>query len=163
MKRSAIQKRLLFYYRQSLGWFGELIALFYYWRSWHFVVVRNWRCPIGELDLITIRNRTLHLIEVKTRIHKGGVFSAISQMTETKRKKLQDLSACYWNFAAVDIRRKRIARMQIDFFGIDISLKRLIPHFTITHIPRLVRTYSKETTHYEEFPPHYTKQDARFF
>jgi putative endonuclease len=163
VKRSAIQRRLLFYYRQSLGWFGELIALFYYWRFWHYIVIRNWRCPIGEIDLITIQNRTLHLVEVKTRIRKAGVFSAISQMTETKRKKLQDLSAYYWNFAAVDIRRKRITRIQIDFFGIDISWKRLFPRFTITHIPRLISTYSKQATHYEEIPLQYTKNDRRLF
>ncbi len=155
MKRSSLRRRLLFYYRQNLGWFGELIAFFYYWRSWHFIAARNWRCRIGEIDLITIQNRTLHIVEVKTRIHKGGVFTAISQMTESKKRKLQDLSAHYWNTTAVERRRKRIRRIQIDFFGVDIKWKHLLPHFTITQIPQIIRTHSGKSSHFEELPEKY--------
>jgi putative endonuclease len=51
----------------ALGADGEALAARWYEAQGYSVVVRNWRCPLGELDLVVRRDRTLVFCEVKTR------------------------------------------------------------------------------------------------
>jgi putative endonuclease len=51
----------------ALGRRGEALAARYLRRKGLYVVVRNWRCPDGELDLVLRRSGLLVVCEVKTR------------------------------------------------------------------------------------------------
>jgi putative endonuclease len=53
--------------RQILGREGERIAESYLKKKGYRLVERNYRCPMGELDLIALDRRVIVFIEVKTR------------------------------------------------------------------------------------------------
>lgn len=53
--------------RQRLGDFGERQAALLLERRGHRIVARGWRCPAGELDLVTLDGEELVFVEVRTR------------------------------------------------------------------------------------------------
>jgi putative endonuclease len=53
--------------RSILGRSGERRAEKYLRRQGYRLVARNYRCPIGELDLIFLDGKTVVFVEVKTR------------------------------------------------------------------------------------------------
>ena len=53
--------------RQLLGAAGEEAALHVYLDRGYRLVARNWRCRLGELDLVLGRGSQLVICEVKTR------------------------------------------------------------------------------------------------
>lgn len=53
--------------KQSLGKEGERIAERYLKKKGYRLVERNYRCPVGELDLIALDRRVIVFVEVKTR------------------------------------------------------------------------------------------------
>jgi len=54
-------------HKQILGQEGERIAEIYLRKKGYRVVERNYRCPVGELDLILLDRRVVVFVEVKTR------------------------------------------------------------------------------------------------
>lgn len=42
-------------------------------------IARNWRCPLGELDLVMAEHNTLVVVEVKARSHRshGGALASV--------------------------------------------------------------------------------------
>jgi putative endonuclease len=80
--------------RGGLGRAGEDAALQAYESFGFHLVVRNWRCPIGELDLVVHRRGLLVFCEVKTRVGTalGGGFDAV---TARKRSKLRRLAEAF--------------------------------------------------------------------
>jgi putative endonuclease len=79
---------------RSLGARGEEEALQIYLRRGYRLLARNWRCRIGELDLVLARDGTLVICEVKTRRGQGfgGGWEAV---TGRKRGKLRSLAQAY--------------------------------------------------------------------
>lgn len=75
---------------RSLGEQGELAAWAHYRRTGYRLVARNWRCPLGELDLIVVRGRTVVFCEVKTRRTDGlgGPFEAVNGKKQRKVRAL---------------------------------------------------------------------------
>lgn len=53
--------------KQVLGKEGEKIAESYLGKKGYRLVRRNYRCPVGELDLIVLDRRVIVFVEVKTR------------------------------------------------------------------------------------------------
>jgi putative endonuclease len=53
--------------RQRLGDFGERQAALLLAGRGHEVIARGWRCPAGELDLVTLDGDELVFVEVRTR------------------------------------------------------------------------------------------------
>jgi putative endonuclease len=53
--------------RGLLGRQGERVAEHYLRRKGYKLVERNYRCPIGEVDLILLDRRVIVFVEVKTR------------------------------------------------------------------------------------------------
>jgi putative endonuclease len=80
--------------RPTLGRRGEEAALDLYRRTGYRTVVRNWRCPLGEIDLIVIRGGVLVVCEVKARSGAafGGGYEAV---TWSKRRKLRQLASAF--------------------------------------------------------------------
>ncbi len=78
--------------RRALGARGEeLVAAWYLDRGYE-VVVRNWRCRDGELDLVLRRGRTFVFCEVKTR--SSTLFGApVEAVTSEKQRRLRRLAA----------------------------------------------------------------------
>lgn len=53
--------------KQVLGKEGERIAEKYLRKKGYRLVERNYRCPVGEVDLIALDRRVIVFVEVKTR------------------------------------------------------------------------------------------------
>lgn len=53
--------------RQQLGKLGEDVAVTYLTTLGYDILERNWRCPLGELDIIARELNDLVVVEVKTR------------------------------------------------------------------------------------------------
>lgn len=58
------------------------------------IVERNYRCPLGELDCVALKDRTLVFLEVKARTSDefGGPLQAVDRR---KRRKLTRLAQYY--------------------------------------------------------------------
>jgi putative endonuclease len=53
--------------RHALGQRGEDYAAQYLLDRGHALCARNWRCPVGEIDLVTQKDGQLIFVEVRTR------------------------------------------------------------------------------------------------
>ena len=53
--------------KTSLGRFGEALAREYLTKKKQNVVDHNFRCPLGEIDIIVRKNKAYHFVEVKYR------------------------------------------------------------------------------------------------
>jgi putative endonuclease len=80
--------------RAALGRAGEERAAVWYRAHGYAVLERNWRCELGEVDLICAQGRTLVVCEVKsrTRTQHGHPLEAV---TPAKRRRLRRLAAAY--------------------------------------------------------------------
>jgi putative endonuclease len=80
--------------RAATGRAGEDATASLYRARGFDVVARNWRCDLGEVDLVARRDGLLVFCEVKTRSgdRYGGGFDAV---TSVKRAKLRRLAAVY--------------------------------------------------------------------
>jgi len=80
--------------RPLTGRTGESAAEARYVRRGFRVVARNWRCGIGELDLVLARGDLLVFCEVKTR--RGARFGAgFDAVDRRKRRKLRTLGEAF--------------------------------------------------------------------
>src|SRR5438874_11599467 len=80
--------------RLALGSAGEDAALRRYRELGYRPLARNWRCPLGEIDLVVARGGMLVFCEVKTRAGSGfgGGYEAV---TWRKQRKLRQLAEVY--------------------------------------------------------------------
>lgn len=91
--------------RTAIGRTGEDAALAVYERRGFRLLARNWRCPLGELDLVLFRDGLIVFCEVKTRTGAafGGGYDAV---TWTKRRRLRKLADAF--LAARHPRHRRV-------------------------------------------------------
>jgi putative endonuclease len=92
--------------RPELGRDGENAALAWYRDHGYRLVARNWRCPLGELDLVVARSGLLVFCEVKTRGGSGfgGGYEAV---TARKQRKLRHLAEVFLLATGQDPARAR--------------------------------------------------------
>ena len=80
--------------RQMLGKLGENLAAGLLTEEGYEILMRNYRCRYGEIDLIACRDGILAFIEVKTRQNSRFGEPAESVTTE-KQKKIRRTAVCY--------------------------------------------------------------------
>ena len=92
--------------RRSVGAAGEEATLRRYLDQDYELVARNWRCPIGEIDLVLSRSGLLVFCEVKTRLGArfGGGYEAV---TWRKQRKLRQLAEVFLLTRRIDPSRIR--------------------------------------------------------
>lgn len=80
--------------RTRTGAIGEDAALRTYTDAGYRLIARNWRCRIGELDLVLARGPTLVFCEVKARrgVAFGGGWEAV---TARKRAKVRSVAEAF--------------------------------------------------------------------
>lgn len=102
--------------RSKRGRAGEDAAQHVYERRGYVVVARNWRCGLGELDLVLLRRRLLVFCEVKARSGPafGGGYEAV---TRPKRRRIRSL-------AEVFIERHGFAHAEVRFDVASVWLSR---------------------------------------
>ena len=78
----------------TLGRYGEQLAVRYLRERGLEIVERNWRCALGEIDIVALDGRCLVVCEVKTR--RSTTFGApITQVTVAKLARLRRLAGAW--------------------------------------------------------------------
>ena len=78
----------------SLGKVGEIVAGKFLVASGFKIVIQNYKCLVGEIDVVAIHRDTLYFIEVKTRT--SLVFGRPAEaVTSRKQNKLRQLALYY--------------------------------------------------------------------
>ncbi len=80
--------------RKKLGDLGERLAREHLEQAGYRVIESNWRCEIGELDLVAWHADCLIFVEVRTR-RGASTGGPEASLTLTKRNRLQHLSEAY--------------------------------------------------------------------
>jgi putative endonuclease len=78
----------------NVGREGEEQAAAHYRARGYAVVERNWRCAIGEIDLVLARGQTLVICEVKAR-SRTATGHPLEAVTPAKQRRLRRLAAAY--------------------------------------------------------------------
>jgi len=109
--------------RSERGRTGEDAALRVYERRGFALVARNWRCSLGELDLIIVRRDLLVVCEVKAR--SGPAFGAgFEAVTWAKRRKVRTLADAFLQRNAFEHARVRfdVASVWLGPRGADVEI-----------------------------------------
>lgn len=97
---------------QALGRFGEDTAAQHLVSAGYEVLDRNWRCGVGEIDIVARDGETLVVVEVKTR--RGVGFGApLEAVTARKAARLARLGVEYRRSAGLSP-----APLRIDLVGV---------------------------------------------
>ena len=87
--------------RADVGASGEEQTLAEYRKRGYRLLARNWRCSLGELDLVLIRDQVVVFCEVKTR--RGGAFGGPHEaVTWQKQRKLRQLAEAFLRAMGLD-------------------------------------------------------------
>ena len=78
--------------RSALGAYGEALAARHLVQQGMVLLDRNWRCDLGEVDLVLRDGRVLVVCEVKTR-SSLAYGSPLEGVTEQKASRLRRLAA----------------------------------------------------------------------
>jgi len=109
--------------RTARGRAGEDAALGVYERRGFALVARNWRCHLGELDLVIVRRDLLVFCEVKTRSGPafGGGYEAV---TWSKRRRIRNLADAYLERSGFEQARVRfdVASVWLGARGADVEI-----------------------------------------
>ena len=96
----------------ALGAYGERVAAAHLVAAGMSIVERNWRCDIGEIDIVARDGDTLVVCEVKTR--QGPDFgSPLEKVTSDKAERLRRLAARW-----IADRRVHPSDVRIDIVGV---------------------------------------------
>jgi len=105
--------------RRGLGRRGEEMAADHLARKGYQIVARNWRCEVGELDLVAVDGDRLAFVEVRTR--RGRAMGTPEEsITPAKQARLVELAWAYlqahdwegdWRIDVVAIEMDRRGRL----------------------------------------------------
>ena len=111
--------------KDALGKYGEELATRYLTKNGMVILERNWRCDIGELDVIARDKDDLVICEVKTR--RSTVFGEpVEAVTPRKVRRMRGLALRWLETKSVSPRGIRF-----DVVGV---LAPVVGPPTITHI-----------------------------
>jgi putative endonuclease len=107
--------------RQETGTEGEQLALSLLSGLGYRLVERNWRCRVGEIDLIMTDGPVLVFVEVKTR--RGAAYGLPQEAVgRRKRVRLRRLAECYLKATGGGRREVRFDVVGITLAGSGASL-----------------------------------------
>lgn len=80
--------------KRMIGSVFEDIAVTYLLKHDFQILERNYRCKIGEIDIVAKKNHILHFIEIKYR--KDETYgNAVYSVTKKKQEKIYRIAECY--------------------------------------------------------------------
>jgi putative endonuclease len=82
--------------RKGTGNRGEDLAADYLRGKGYMIIARNWRCKLGELDIVAEADNTLVFVEVRTR-RAAASEAALESITQRKVQRLLQAVYTYLN------------------------------------------------------------------
>jgi len=112
--------------KDILGKSGEQVAAEYLESCGLRILDRNWRCAVGEIDIVAVDRRTLVIVEVKSRTGTrcGSPLEAVSR---AKRARLRRLAVQWLNAHGI-----RFDQVRVDVVGLVYDGT---GGFTVEHVP----------------------------
>ena len=98
---------------------GERLATEWYRKNVYSVLARNWRCDIGELDLVVVRGTALVFAEVKARASDRFGLPA-EAVGPVKQRKLRQLGAVF--LRGCDRRFEHVRFDVVSIIGSDVQV-----------------------------------------
>ena len=106
--------------RVRLGRRGEELAVAELGRCGYRILARNWRCQVGEVDVVALRDGAYHFFEVRTR--RGRDFGTPEEsLTPAKQQRMVDVALTYlaehdlddvdWRIGLVAVEMDRAGRL----------------------------------------------------
>ena len=104
--------------RVEVGRSGEDAALRLYAAAGYRLVARNWRCALGEIDLVLKRGALIVFCEVKTRRgdRLGGPYESVTAAKQRKLRQLGEAFLTKWPTGIRDVRFD-VASVSVDRGG----------------------------------------------
>jgi putative endonuclease len=97
---------------------GEELAVEYLKQEGFQILERNWRSRGGEIDIIALKDGTIHFAEVKSRgkVRRGGI-SPLFRIDRRKFQRLQKTALYY-------LLLHKLGNFPFQFDGIEVDLER---------------------------------------
>jgi putative endonuclease len=99
--------------RRTLGQRGEAIARDHLLRKGYTLLAQNWRCPLGELDLVMRHGETVVIVEVRTR--RAGTAAGFASVDARKQTKLARLAQAFMSARGLDDAPCRVDVVAVTF------------------------------------------------
>ncbi len=106
--------------RYALGRRAERVAAFYLTVKGYRILQRNFRSPVGEIDIIAVRLRKLIFVEVKSR---NEVSEALVAITPRQQSRIKNAAMLWLS------RRPAYSDYRMSFDAVIIARNRLPIHF----------------------------------
>jgi putative endonuclease len=117
--------------KQVLGKEGERVAEQYLKNKGYKLVERNYRCPVGELDLIVLDRRVVVFVEVKTRSGRG-YGSPLEAVEFRKQRKMIQAAQYFLSAKKLHQRDARFDVVGISWPGRDPEVEHIENAFELT-------------------------------
>ena len=111
---------------KELGKWGEQVAAKFLKKSGFVIIERNYRCRLGEIDLITSAKDKLIFIEVKTR--SSSRYGLPGESVNAKKQ------SKYFQIATYYVNYKKLYSFELRFDVIEI-MRESDESYNINHIP----------------------------
>ena len=105
--------------RKEKGKYGEELASTYLLQAGHVIIARNIHSRFGQIDIMSIKEQTIHIIEVKSRyIYDKHTEKASYSMSSLKKSRMRK------TFYSTAVQKKlsgiSYKKIQYDFVAIDV-------------------------------------------
>lgn len=94
-------------YRKNVGDLGEEFAANMLENCGHKIIARNYATKAGEIDIISLKNGTIHFVEVKTRTNNEYGYPS-EAVTKTKQERMKKAAQSY-------LRSRRLTWQNVQF------------------------------------------------
>ena len=109
----------------KLGAYGEVLAARYLRDLGHIIVTTNFRCHLGEIDIISVDGDTMVFTEVKTRISR--FIPAVESVNLTKQRKIMLTARVYAASYRVKYLKFRYDIIEV-YMKDEFTLEKLVLH-----------------------------------
>lgn len=119
------------------GKIGEELATNILKTKGYHILERNWKCKLGEVDIIAVRLKEIVFVEVKTRRSEiSKSFLPLHAVDQDKQQRLRKIASFYQRTNLLRLKRMRLHTVSFDIVSVEIVL--FYPFFwaKVLHYPR---------------------------
>ena len=104
----------------SKGAAGEMLAARFLREKGYTILVANYRCRLGEIDIIAADRQYIAFVEVNTRA-ETAIYAAREAFTAQKQQRILKTAALFWQQRRAEIRRMCGYEPQLRFDVVEVT------------------------------------------